>query len=208
MKFFIITKYSIFDNKVKYKKIQTYKYTNFLFSLPSNSDLEASRLPIFCNFLFKKGLKRKYKNFLGFAIFNFNNFVKNNFEFINANFNQIGFLLQEMFLKKHFFGLIFEFLLSLIESPLYVKSKTIPKNLKKKARIKQKYLLKIAYLDKSKRVKNSFRQLHNYSKMFDDSNFKIRLYKALLYTFLEHKESYIYKLKYSFLKNLKNLKVS
>ena len=207
MKFFTITKYATFDSKVRYKKIQTYKYTNFLFILTSNSDLEVSRLFIFCNFIFKNGLKRKYKNFLGFAIFNFNNFIKNNLEFINSNFNQIGFLLQEMFLKKRFFGQIFEFLLGLIESPLYVKSKTIPKNLKKKARIKQKYLLKIAYLDKSKRVKNSFRQLHNYSKMFDDSNFKIRLYKALLYTFLEHKESYIYKLKYSFLKNLKNLKV-
>ena len=175
--------------------------------LSSNTDLEISKLPIFCKFFLKNGLKRRYQNFLGFAIFNFNNFVINNSTFISANFNQIDFLVQEMFKKKHFFGLIFEFLLNLIESPLFVKSKTIPKNLKKKIRTKQKYLLKIAYLDKNKRMGNSFRQLHNYTKMFDDSKFKIRLYKSLLYTFLEHKESYIYRLKYSFLKNLKKLKV-
>jgi len=193
---------------VKYKKIQPYKYINLLFILSSNSDFEVNKLPNFCKFFLKNGLKRRYQKFLGFAIFNFNNFIINNSAFISANFNQIDFLVQEMFLKKHFFGLIFEFLLNLIESPLYVKSKTIPKNLKKKTRTKQKYLLKIAYLDKSKRMHNSFRQLHNYSKMFDDNNFKIRLYKSILYTFLEHKESYIYKLKYSFLKNLKNLKVS
>lgn len=208
MKFFFLKKHDVFNNTIRYKKVQPYRYADFLLTLPSNSDFETSKLPMFCNFFLKNGLKRRYKNFLGFAIFNFNNFVITNSEFINSNFNQIGFLIQEMFKKKHFFGLIFDFLLELIESPLYVKSKTIPKNLKKKIRTKQKYLLKIAYLDKDKRLKNSFRQLHNYSKMFDDSNFKIRLYKSLLYTFLEHKESYIYKLKYSFLKNLKSLKVN
>lgn len=154
----------------------------------------------------KGGLKRKYKKFLGFAAFNFNCFIVNNYDFINSNFNQIGWMLQEMFFKKQFFGLIFNFLLKLIESPLFVKSKTLPKSLKKKT--KQKYLLKIAYLDRNKRLRNSCRQLHNYSQMFDDSRLKVRLYKSLLYTFLDYKESYIYKLKYSFLKNLKNFKVN
>lgn len=205
MKFFTVVRYNI-PTKVKYKRIQLYKFTNFLFAVTSSSDFEVNKSFTFCNFFLKKGFKRKYKKFLGFAVFNFNNFLLNNFEFIKSNFTSIGWLLQEMFTKKHFFGFVFNFMLNLIESPLYVKSKTIPKNLKKKLRIKQKYLLKIAYLNKSKRLKNSYRQLHNYSKMFDDSNFKIRLYKSILYTFLEYKESYIYKLKYSFLKNLKSFK--
>lgn len=111
-----------------------------------------------------------------------------------------------MYLEKHFFGNVFEFLLGLIESPLFIKSKAVPKSLKKK--IRKKYILKIAYLDKTKRLNNAYKLLHNYSQMLEQANFKTRLYKALLHTFLEHKESYLYKLKYSFLKSLKNFKIT
>jgi hypothetical protein len=59
----------------------------------------------------------------------------------------------------------------------------IPKKLKRKT--KQKYLIKIVYRSENKRLKSSFKQLYYYSSKFTDSKFKVRLYKSMMYSFLD-----------------------
>lgn len=72
---------------------------------------------------------------------------------------------------------------NLIKPPFIIKSILVPKKLKKKT--KQKYLVKIVYRDENKRIKNSFKQIQYFSKKFDNNRFDVRLYKSLLFTFLE-----------------------
>ena len=79
-----------------------------------------------------------------------------------------------------------------------VTSLIIPKKLRKK--IKKKYLIKIVYKDESKRIRNSYKQLYYYSKKFTDNSFNVRLYKSLIFSFLEGKNSHLFKLKSSIFK--------
>ena len=91
----------------------------------------------------------------------------------------------------------------MLEPPFFVKIVTASKRVKKKT--KKKFLIKIIYLKSDKRLNSSIKQLQHYTETFDDSKFKIRLYKSFLLTFLNWNDSYLYKLKYSiFKKFLKN----
>ena len=78
---------------------------------------------------------------------------------------------------------IFNIVLNLIKPPFVVKSVLIPKKLRKKT--KQKYLIKIVYKNDNKRLKSSYKQLYYYSNKFTDSNYKIRLYKSFMFSFLD-----------------------
>jgi hypothetical protein len=78
---------------------------------------------------------------------------------------------------------MFEIMTNLIKPPFVVKSILIPKKLRKKT--KQKYLIKIVYKNEAKRLKNSYKQLHYYSNKFVDSKFQIRLYKSIMFSFLD-----------------------
>lgn len=78
---------------------------------------------------------------------------------------------------------VFNVVADLIKPPFVVKSTLIPKKLRKKT--KKKYLIKIVYKNDSKRLKSSYKQLYYYSNKFTDSSFKIRLYKSLMFSFLD-----------------------
>jgi hypothetical protein len=71
----------------------------------------------------------------------------------------------------------------LIKPPFVIKSVAIPKKLRKKT--KQKYVIKIVYKNENKRLKSSFKQLYYYSNQFPDNRFDVRLYKSLLFSFLD-----------------------
>jgi len=78
---------------------------------------------------------------------------------------------------------IFSIVTNLIKPPFVIKSVLIPKKLRKK--IKQKYLVKIVYKNDTKRLKSSYKQLYYYSNKFTDSKFQVRLYKSLMFSFLD-----------------------
>jgi hypothetical protein len=83
--------------------------------------------------------------------------------------------------------------MNLIKPPFVVKSVTLPKKLKKKT--KRKYLIKIVYKNENKRLKSAYKQLYYYSNKFNDSNINVRLYKAFMFSFLDWRNSYLFKLK-------------
>jgi hypothetical protein len=78
---------------------------------------------------------------------------------------------------------IFSIVTNLIKPPFVIKSVLIPKKLRKKT--KQKYLVKIVYKNDTKRLKSSYKQLYYYSNKFTDSKFQVRLYKSLMFSFLD-----------------------
>jgi hypothetical protein len=85
--------------------------------------------------------------------------------------------------KKLNYVYLFDIVSNLIKPPFIVKSVVIPKKLRKKT--KQKYLIKIVYKNENKRLKNSYKQLYYYSNKFTDSKFNVRLYKSLVFSFLD-----------------------
>ena len=78
---------------------------------------------------------------------------------------------------------MFELTTNLIKPPFVVKSILVPKKLRKKT--KQKYLVKIVYKNENKRLKNSYKQLYYYSNKFNDGKFETRLYKSIMFSFLD-----------------------
>lgn len=85
--------------------------------------------------------------------------------------------------KKLNYLYIFDIVTNLIKPPFVIKSILIPKKLRKKT--KQKFLIKIVYKNENKRLNSSYKQLYYYSNKFSDSQFKVRLYKSLTFSFLE-----------------------
>jgi len=201
---FFQKKFTVFDKKtIDYIELENYSiYKYFIededfiydYKIVANN---------FINFFLKKGLKNKYKKFLSFVVYNFNYFVINNLHYISNNYQNINSLLGEMVFQKSFYSVVIEPMLYMLEPPFFVKIVTASKRVKKKT--KKKFLIKIIYLKSDKRLNSSIKQLQHYTETFDDSKFKIRLYKSFLLTFLNWNDSYLYKLKYSiFKKFLKN----
>jgi hypothetical protein len=116
-----------------------------------------------------------------------------------SNYADTGWLLDDAMTKRLSGVFIFESTLSLIKPPFVVKSILVPKKLRKKS--KKKYLVKIVYKNNNKRVKSALRQLCHYSNKFSDGNFNVRLYKSVLFSFLDRKNSYLFKLKTTIFKN-------
>ena len=88
---------------------------------------------------------------------------------------------------------IFNTTVNLIKPPFLIKSVSVPKKIKKK--IKQKYILKVIYKNDTKRIKNTFKQLHYHSNNFISNTIGVRLYKSILFTFLEGNQSQLFQLK-------------
>lgn len=95
--------------------------------------------------------------------------------------------------KKLNYLYVFGIVSNLIKPPFVIKSILVPKKLRKKT--KQKYVIKIVYKNETKRLKSSYKQLNYYSNKFPDGLFSVRLYKSLTYSFLDWKNSYLFKLK-------------
>ena len=148
---------------------------------------------IFKNFFKQNGLDVKSRVYLSSIIKNFNFFLYNNSDFIITHYPNVRWILEDILDKKLNYTHVFNLTVNLIKPPFVVKSVLIPKKLRKK--VKQKYLVKIVYKNESKRLKSTFKQLYYYSNKFTDNKFQIRLYKAISFSFLEWKSSYLFKLK-------------
>ena len=157
----------------------------------------------FTKHLFKDGCLIKYKLHLANVLQVFQYFLYNDFSNFIKDYSHMSGIMENFFLKNLNFVEIFQLTTDLIKPPFVIKSVSIPKKLRKKTGIK--YVLKIVYRPECKRLNNAFKQLYAYSNSLRDNTFEIRLYKAVLYTFFEWKNSTIYKNKVLiFKKFLKN----
>ena len=147
----------------------------------------------FTNSFLRTGSLTKSKIQFSNLIQNFNYFFLSKPEFFRKNYPNLNWVVQNFSEKKLNFNYLFNIIIDLIKPPFLVKSITIPKKLRKKT--KTKYLVKIVYKNENKRLKNSYKQLYYYSNRFSDGKFNVRLYKSLMFSFLDWKESYLFKLK-------------
>ena len=109
------------------------------------------------------------------------------------NYSAMSWLLEDIFEKKLNITTIIPTLLELIKPPFIVKTLSIPKKLKKKSKLK--YKIKFIYKNDLGRIKESFKQLYYGSNNYMDCKLKTRIYKTLLLTMLEWKNSKIFKYK-------------
>ena len=158
-----------------------------------NNDNIQTQINDFNKFLINNGLLTKSKLILADVFRNFNFFLYQNTDFIFKNYPTQKWIVEDMVYKKLNYLYAFDIVTNLIKPPFVIKSMLIPKKLRKKT--KQKYLIKIVYKNENKRLSSSYKQLHYYSNKFVDAKFKIRLYKSLTFSFLDWKESYLFKLK-------------
>lgn len=186
MKFFFL---KLYNTKTKTKVITTFnKKAAYLIQYNSTTNPTT-----FSKFLIKDGFLLKNRLVLSNVYKNINYFLYNNLKFIKINYPSLSWILDDIIDKKLNYVYLFDVVSNLIKPPFIVKSVVIPKKLRKKT--KQKYLIKIVYKNENKRLKNSYKQLYYYSNKFTDSKFNVRLYKSLVFSFLDWKNSYLFKLK-------------
>ena len=174
MKFFL---FKFKQNKIKLNHISNLPDVFFTigdFNTPVNN---------FSKFLVKGGLLIKTKINLSDVFKNFNYLIYNNVNYILDNYPEQRWVVEDIISKKLNYVYVFEIVTNLIKPPFVIKSMLIPKKLRKKT--KQKYLIKIVYKNENKRLKSSYKQLTHYSNKFLDSKFKTRIYKSLVFSFLD-----------------------
>lgn len=155
----------------------------------------------FCNTFYSRGLLVKKKHTLSLVFRSLNLFMYgvDKVTALRNNRSSMGWFLEDALQKKLNSVYIFDTTADLIKPPFVIKSVLVPKKLRKKS--KKKYLVKIVYKNDSKRVRSALKQLCHYSNKFDDGNFNVRLYKSVLFSFLDWKDSYLFKLKTTIFKN-------
>lgn len=188
MKFFLknLDKNNLHKNTNSITKLHFFLYKNYLTSYKFYKNN-------FAKSFLKTGNLIKNKVQFANLIQNFNYFFLFRSKFIKKNYPNLNWVIQDFLEKKLNFNYIFNIIINLIKPPFLVKSITIPKKLRKKT--KTKYLVKIVYKNENKRLKNSYKQLYYYSNKFSDGQFNVRLYKSLMFSFLDWKESHLFKLK-------------
>ncbi len=154
---------------------------------------QSKHISLFSNFFSPNGLLCKNKLIISKVIRNINYTIYYNNLFFVENYSHIKWIVDDILHKKTNFNYLFNITGNLIKPPFVIKSVLIPKKLRKKT--KQKYLVKIVYKNEDKRLKNAYKQLYYYSNKFNDSNFDVRLYKSIFFSFLDWKNSYLFKLK-------------
>lgn len=187
MKFFIFKSYK------NTKKIKNKEEPQRFFDVDYNPYEKDYPLLDFNKFLIKNGLSNKSKYVLSNVFKHFNYFFYYNQEYIYKNYPTQKWIVEDMIDKKLNYLYVFGIVSNLIKPPFVIKSMLIPKKLRKKT--KQKYLIKIIYKNENKRLKSSYKQLNYYSNKFVDGKFPTRLYKSLTFSFLDWKNSYLFKLK-------------
>jgi hypothetical protein len=164
-----------------------------------NSKLQINILENFNGILIKCGYSTKYKLILIKILIKINFFFINNKDFLYLNYDNVRWIFDNIFEKKLSYQIIFNDLVGLLKPPFVVKSLLVSKKLKKKLKIK--YTIKIVYKKDDKRIKNSLKQLYYNNGNFNDNKFCIRLYKSLLITLLDWKQSNLFKFKNMVFKN-------
>lgn len=146
-------------------------------------------------FIFKNGLKKSSKiNLLKAFNYFFLPFRTNNIIWEGLT-NQINILKQSFFKDINFFNVNFIlYWLTNFLNPIFdINCHAVPKKYKKK--LKKNYFFKLKYNYFSSRKKISFKWLHLYSNNFNDRSLTKRLLKSLFFTFVNGKNSYLYKKK-------------
>jgi len=168
------------NNKTFFKQKQTNSFKQKQTNL---SVLDDFKILNFSKFLTKDGKFIKNKLILSDVLKNLNFFLYFNQNYIYNQYPNTKSILENFFFKKNNYLSLFDLTTDLIKPPFVVKSMLIPKKLRKKT--KEKYLIKIVYKNENKRLNSSFKQLFYYSNKFTDSKFKTRLYKSLIFSFLD-----------------------
>ena len=145
------------------------------------------------------GFSTKYKNILLNIFKKINFFLYFNNTFIYSNYLNVIWVFDNIFEKKLNYQVVFNDLVNLLKPPFIIKSLQVSKKLKKKLKIK--YTIKIIYKKDNKRVKNSLKQLYYNSNNYYDNKFQIRLYKSILISLLDWKQSNLFKFKNMVFKN-------
>lgn len=190
MKFFLKPIITIFKKKYTHTPNNYFKDINGGGWVDYNNSNELSS---FSRFLTKNGNLIKEKHNLSLLLTNINYLMYTKISFLCDSYPNVRWIIEDLLQKKLTFLYIFNVVINLIKPPFVVKSIIIPKKLRKKT--KQKYLIKIVYKNDNKRLKSSYKQLYYYSNKFSDSKFNVRLYKSLIFSFLDWKSSYLFKLK-------------
>lgn len=188
MKFFYLKKKQTTDSTSLFRQVNTKSKNNFL-----KHEYLPTQIQLFSNFFSPKGSLIKNKLLVSKVINKINYSLYYNNAFLINTYPNIKWIIDDIIQKKTNFSYIFSITSNLIKPPFVVKSILVPKKLRKKT--KQKYLIKIVYKNENKRLKNAYKQLYYYSNKFNDSNFDVRLYKSILFSFLDWKNSYLFKLK-------------
>lgn len=182
MKFFYKNQEKTLYNKVNNKKKVLRLYES-----------STENVPEFIKFICKDGLLTKGRSSFLQLNKNLNWFFYQNCNFIFDNYPNIKWIVDDLVTNNLNYISIFNITTNLIKPPFVIKSVAVPKKLRKKT--KQKYVIKIVYKNENKRLKSSFKQLYYYSNQFSDNKFNVRLYKSLVFSFLDWKNSHLFKLK-------------
>ncbi len=183
---------------LKKNKVWPINYKNFKTVIYCDSNkffLKKNLFNDYLNFFFKNGLKKKIKlqllksfNFF-FLFFYNNNNVWENFQ------KNINILKNSFFLNYNFFhiNLILEFLVNFLNPIFDFLCYNRPKTYKKKSKLG--FFFKLKYLNYSVRKKRSLKWLYLYSLNFSDRLFFKKIFKSIFFTFIEGKNSFLYKKK-------------
>ena len=137
----------------------------------------------YTKFLIKNGQLTKSKLGISIILKKFRLFLDNNGCDIIGTYPIVRWVTSDLLFLKVSPVAMFNAVINLVKPPFVVAVKVVPKKLKR--RIKNKFTSKIVYKDEIQRIKSSFKQLQYYSQQFADANFKVRLYKALMFSFLD-----------------------
>ena len=165
------------------KTLTLYKITHYLTGGSQPDYYTVGELHNFSRFLAKSGGLVKEKYNLSSLLTNINYLIYTKTSFLYDSYPNIRWIIEDLIQKKLTYLHIFSIVINLIKPPFVIKSIIIPKKLRKKT--KQKYLIKIVYKNDNKRLKSSYKQLYYYSNKFSESRFNIRLYKSLMFSFLD-----------------------
>ena len=198
MKFFSSKKYITFI----IKNIGFKSNLNNLIPLKKDDFQKLNFFNNYINFFFKDGLKKKIKlqllkSFNFFFLF----FTTNSTQWLNFQGN-IDILKNSFFLNFNFFkiNLILEYLINLLNPIFDVECHNIPKTYKKKS--KKNFFFKLKYLNYNLRKKRALKWLYLYSLNFNDRLFFKKIFKSIFFTFIEGKNSFLYKKKIQIYKKI------
>lgn len=147
----------------------------------------------FTKFLIKNGQLTKSKLSISIILKKLRLFLDNSGSGIVGTYPIVRWVTSDLLFLRVSPVAVFNAVINLVKPPFVVAVKIVPKKLKR--RIRKKFTSKIVYKDEIQRIKSSFKQLQYYSQQFADANFKVRLYKALMFSFLDWKDCYLVRLK-------------
>ena len=192
--YYVITdiNYKVFINNNFLKKKKSFSLNKNKPIILNNNRSNVDKL---INVSFSCGKKLKFLNYLN----NLNNTFYYSFIYKSLFFQNRfeNYMLFYNFSKENDFFFNLNFILNNIvnlnESIFNIKVVKLNKKLKK--RFKKKFDFEVKYLRKHKRSLNVFKSLHLYSNSFNYYKYYERLLASLLLTFLNQKDSKIYKRK-------------